>query len=237
MIQRQDGWVFLSHSNADFEQVRQIRNKLEDQGFRPIAFFLKCLTDGDELDNLIKREIEARRWFMFVDSENSRNSKWAKAERAYAESIGKTVYTVGVTDYREKLNSFMKRATVFMSYSQKDRDMAGLIRAKLSDNDFRVWLDEVVYFTPKWKQEMKNQIDNAGLCLLLISNRAVESHHVRVESYRAYSECRPVIAIMVGDVELANGLEDFLPFVPQFRISEKPTEEELDALIEYIAKN
>jgi hypothetical protein len=36
-------WIFLSHSNKDFEKVREIRNDLEQLGHRPLMFFLKCL--------------------------------------------------------------------------------------------------------------------------------------------------------------------------------------------------
>lgn len=242
MIQKQDGWLFLSHSSEDFEQVREIRNLLEDQGFRPIAFFLKCLEDNAELEELIKREISARRWFVYVKSENSEASKWVDAERNYAESIGKTIYTVDVPkagskpNYLQQMELLMKRATVFMSYSQKDEEIADVIRKKLGANDFQVWSDKDLYFTPEWGHEMEKQIESAGLCLLLISDRAVESHHVRVESYHAYSKLRRVIAIMIGDVQLSNGLENFVPRIPQFRISETPTMEELDALIEYIDK-
>ena len=242
MIERHDGWLFLSHSNKDFEQVRQIRNVLEEQGFHPITFFLKCLDDGAELEELLKREISARRWFVYVKSENSEASKWVKEERNYAESIGKTIYTVDVPEagskpnYLQQMKMLLKRATVFMSYSQSDGEIAKVIREKLGANDFQVWWDEDLYFTPKWGHEMEKQIESAGLCLLLISDRSVESHHVRVESYRAYSEHRRVIAIMVGDVQLKRGLQDFVPFIPQFRISETPTQEELDALVEYITK-
>lgn len=32
-------WVFLSHSTIDYDNVRRLRNLLEDNGFRP----LRCL--------------------------------------------------------------------------------------------------------------------------------------------------------------------------------------------------
>ena len=47
-------WVFLSHSNKDFEKVRRVRDMLENQHMRPLMFFLNCLTDDEEIDNLIK---------------------------------------------------------------------------------------------------------------------------------------------------------------------------------------
>lgn len=46
-------WVFLSHSNKDYEKVRQVRNMLEEQSLRPLMFFLHCLNDDDEIDSLI----------------------------------------------------------------------------------------------------------------------------------------------------------------------------------------
>lgn len=47
-------WVFLSHSNKDYEKVRQVRNMLEEMSLRPLMFFLHCLNDDDEIDTLIK---------------------------------------------------------------------------------------------------------------------------------------------------------------------------------------
>ena len=47
-------WIFLSHSNKDFEKVRFIRNYLEEHSCRPLMFYLKCLSNDDEIDNLMK---------------------------------------------------------------------------------------------------------------------------------------------------------------------------------------
>lgn len=52
-------WVFVSHSTKDFERVRLVRNALEDSGFRPILFYLKCLENENEVNGLLKREIDA----------------------------------------------------------------------------------------------------------------------------------------------------------------------------------
>ena len=44
-------WVFLSHSNKDYEKVRQFRNILEQQGYRTLRSFLNCLNDDNEICN------------------------------------------------------------------------------------------------------------------------------------------------------------------------------------------
>ena len=85
-------WVFLSHSNKDYEKVRQVRNLLEEQEFRPLMFFLKCLNDDDEIDDLIKREIKERTRFILCDSQNAQNSKWVQREVEFIQDGLHRVY-------------------------------------------------------------------------------------------------------------------------------------------------
>ena len=42
-MNKDGGWIFISHSHLDIDIVRRIRNKLEDRGFEPLMFFLKCI--------------------------------------------------------------------------------------------------------------------------------------------------------------------------------------------------
>ena len=57
-------YIFVSHSHKDINKVRLVRNYLEDRGAEPILFFLKSVTDDNEVEDLIKREIDARLWFL-----------------------------------------------------------------------------------------------------------------------------------------------------------------------------
>lgn len=68
MRRLQNAWIFVSHSTLDITEVRRIRNEVELQGGEPLLFFLKSISDNDELDGLLKREIEARRYFLLCDS-------------------------------------------------------------------------------------------------------------------------------------------------------------------------
>jgi len=234
MIEQKDGWLFLSHSNEDFEPVCQIRNTLEKHGFRPITFFLKCITDKSELDNLIKREIEARKWFVYVESENSKRSNWVQKEREYAEALNKKSFTINLDgNYTEQLRNIIRRTTVFVSYSQSDETIADSILKELGNHDFQIrWHPS--YLTNDWPKQMEKMIDTAGTCVLLISNNSVNSHHFRVESYRAFSQEHTTLAVMIGDVQLKNGLENYIPELPQVRMSDPPTAQELQSLIQKI---
>lgn len=81
------GRVFLSHSHQDIETVRNIRNQFEKLGFESLMVYLKCLSDKDEIEDLIKREINERDWFVYLDSPNARKSNWVQTERAYIETL------------------------------------------------------------------------------------------------------------------------------------------------------
>ena len=91
-------YIFVSHSQKDIAKVRQVRDYLESKSFEPILFNLKCLTDHDELTTLVKREIEARTCFLYLDSPNARASERVKAEVSYAEKLQKKVFTVNLGD-------------------------------------------------------------------------------------------------------------------------------------------
>lgn len=116
-------WVFLSHSNEDFEKLRMVRDRLEELKFRPLLFFLKCLEDDDEILDLIKREIEARERFILCRSKFSKQSKWVKQEVAYVESL-KRPYEIIDLDAPEQtieegIMQFNRRSTIYL-WSKED---------------------------------------------------------------------------------------------------------------------
>ena len=80
-------YIFLSHSQNDIQKVRKVRDYLEQYSFEPILFNLKCLTDSDELSSLVKREIQARKWFLYLHSKNAAKSPRVQAEVSYAGNI------------------------------------------------------------------------------------------------------------------------------------------------------
>lgn len=71
---------------------------LEDYGMRPIMFFLKCLNEEKEIDNLIKREIDCRTRFILCDSPNARKSLWVQKEVEYIKNKGKDIEVINLND-------------------------------------------------------------------------------------------------------------------------------------------
>ncbi len=191
-------WIFVSHSLKDWNKVRKIRDELEEKGHKPLLFFLKCLQDDSEVDNLIKREIEARNWFVLCDSPNARESKWVKSEVDFIKSLPDKVYKVidldGDTEtLADIIESLSKRITVFLSYSHNDTQMAKDVAAKLEKSDYRVLMD-LNLITPagRWSQQVLAGIDQAikeGFVLLLISDNSIKAPFVLAEVEYAFKKC------------------------------------------------
>jgi len=176
-------WIFLSHSTKDWDEVRRIRNLLEEKGHRPLVFFLKCLTEHSELDDLIRREIEARTWFLLCDSDNARGSSWVQAEVAYIKKLqGKYHEQIDLSEAIEKqierIDRLCKRVTVFISHARADELHARRIREALAKQDYSVWSNKEIAAGTLWEQEVTSAIDRAverGFVLVLLSTHSVQS--------------------------------------------------------------
>lgn len=161
-------WVFVSHSTKDFERVRLVRNALEDSGFRPILFYLKCMEDEDEINELLKREIDARRRFILCDSPNAQASKFVQSEVNYIRSKKRMYEIVDLSsidlDSRDLQDEILKmikpfrvRTNVFLSYnSYTDSEIVGLVKKHLALNEF-ISTDVALFDSQKWYRHFGGQ--------------------------------------------------------------------------------
>lgn len=150
MEEERDKWVFLSHSNKDYDLVKIVRNKLEDEGSRPIMFFLKCLDDNTEVWELIRREIEARPRFILCKSRNTADPNgWVQKEFSYIIQQNKP-YEVVDLDNLEVLEvsiaRLLKRAKVFISASMQDAQLVEVLKKELLNASFDVIEHKVSLF-------------------------------------------------------------------------------------------
>lgn len=214
---RPDGaWIFLSHSNKDFEKVREVRNQLEELGHRPLMFFLKCLESGDaRLPELLKQEITARQWFVLCDSPNAQASKWVQEEVAMIEAMNEKVFKkVDLSNELEaelhKLQQLSKRATVFLSYARQDKEIAERIRRALLLHDYRVWFDASLgTIEGDFTSVIHRAIDDAvsrGFVLLLLSPESLTSKWCKHETeyalqLAARSQWSNVVPVIVAPID------------------------------------
>ena len=136
-------YVFLSHSHHDYEKVRLVRNLLEDEGFRPLMFFLKCLDiDGfkELTQKLIKEEIDSRQRFILCRSENADRSEWVKYEVEHIIKTKRPYESINLDwpqdGIKNAIKQFKIRSSVFLSYPRKLQKLAVKVRQILISNDF-----------------------------------------------------------------------------------------------------
>ena len=239
------GYIFLSHSHDDIETVRKLRNYLEADGFEPLCFYLKCLDDDSEIEDLIKREIDAREWFVFVDSENARKSRWVTLEREYiTRTDSKKIITVNIEDSNsiaEIVYKISHNLRVFISYSHKDEVLARRIKAIFEEKDYLVFFaPDSIPLSGDYAEIAANAITEAakdGCVIALITPDSLKSRWVRREIDFAAHQGGNIIPIVVGDFKHDRSLYHTSEHMPQYHLPENPTEEEIYEIIDQIGRH
>lgn len=153
-------WVFVSHSTKDFERVRLVRNALEDSGFRPILFYLKCLENETEVNDLMKREINARKRFILCDSPNAQASKFVQSEVDYIQSKNRMYEVIDLSQINlkgqdvekevlELIKPFKRRTKVFINNDHKDSKIRSIVKTIFEAEGFSV-VDSTSIFYDAW---------------------------------------------------------------------------------------
>ena len=179
-------WVFLSHSNKDFDKVRILRNKMEERGMRPLMFFLKCLDSAPETFELLKREIDVRPRFFLCDSKNSRSSEWVQREVEYIKSKNRQFITVDLDDMEsldKKIQEMISRSQVYFSYSRKDYPIVEKLSEALQKLGFRV-LELENLLSYNFERALINIIEEAcenGYVIYIISKNSGRSEWIKRE--------------------------------------------------------
>ena len=239
------GYVFISHSHKDIKKVRQIRNIMEDSGFEPLCFFLKCLTDDDEVEGLIKREIDAREWFVYVDSPNSRSSKWVKKERDYIESLkNKKVINVNLDSgiSVENISKILSKGlTIFVSYSARDKDFVLPLYDRLIEKEFQVFCAPFsIKSGSSFASEITGGIERActlGLILAVFSESSIDSRYFKNEIALAFRHNGTIVPVYIGDVKdkMPEDFKFYLGNAKGIEIEGDITEEVIDDVAEQVA--
>lgn len=233
-------WIFLSHSSADIATIRKIRNQFEANGKNPLAFHLKCLqTDTEagcrELEDLIKREIDARDWFVFCESEAANNSQYVQMEKDYVIQAGKKkIWTLDLslsTDEQLKMvDRICSQVNIFLSYRKKDRRIAAAMQQALSEKDFDVWYDDFLIPGQAFSEEIADSIFHCDYFIALISEGYEESYCGMIELPRAIQRNKEIIPIIIGDASIPTLLRDH----QCYRIPSLPKSDDIYIIAEYI---
>lgn len=200
------GFIFISHSHQDIEKVRKIRNAFEAEGYEPLCFYLKCLSDEDEIDGLIKREIDAREWFVFVNSPNARASRWVTREREYVSSLqGKQIVNIDLESEPSLEKAAEKLACglrVYITHSEEDREFAAKLKEALMARDFQVFLtSEDISHENDWEGKLAaniEQIKKSGCVAAVMGKNREQDPTMKAEIETAKMRGIRVIEVTPG---------------------------------------
>lgn len=242
-------YFFISHSHLDIEKVRIIRNIIEETFFyEPILFFLKCLSDEEELQSLIRREINERIWFVYCDSENARKSEYVGKERAIVNDLiasGKkinllnikldkfNIWDDGCYDYiKEQISYRIRKTKIFILHRQTDSVIAEKIKNALSARGFSVWSASNIASGDLWCDAVGNGIKRHsykdGLFVLLSSKGADDNVAIKAELDLA-TRCGALVLPVVVNGSNANSFYDCT--VQSFCFNEAHFGKEIERLI------
>lgn len=205
-------WVFLSHSTLDYDNVRRVRNLLEDNGFRPIMFYLKCLEQNhkdDELKSLLIREIDSRNRFILCKSKNTDPPHgWVEFEVNHIKSRNRYYQIIDIEasdkELKKQLSLFKMNSIAYISYCRKDETLYERLRKTLC-HDLELEIPDVrEMFGGSFAEQIEEYICEAtanGVFIPIITNNSLHSEWCMHEIKMA-SECnsRRIIPFVKTDL-------------------------------------
>ena len=243
------GYVFVSHSHLDLQEVRTVRNFLEKSGMEPILFYLRSMENGGEergrlLRQLIYEEIDAREFFLYLESTNAQKSEWVQEEiryvrEKYPEKLVVVPLAQGETEAKKQLQALVKKMRVFISHSGADFLLTQRLKGALVKRDFRVYINEDNSPGTAWKNQMKKTVKDVskeGSVIILLTRRSVQSVYVEMELRYALKCEGRVVPILVGDVDLSGTRLEFLKDYTHFRLEEPESDESLEKFVDQLTK-
>ncbi len=245
MYEGEGGYVFVSHSHLDLKEVREVRNYLETSGLEPILFYLRSMENCDEdrlalLRKLIYEEIDSREFFLYLESENSKNSQWVQEEiryvnEKYPDKIISLPLSQGADEIKKQLQAFVKKMRVFISYSRRDTPLVERLKTALVKRDFRVYANEDVLSSgASWGKQTKKtikDISKEGSVIVVLTEQSMQSVYIRMEFMHALRCGGRIIPIVVGDVDLSKTEWSFLIGYPHFRMNKIDSDEEIEEFV------
>lgn len=201
------GWVFLSHSSKDYNEVKIVRDYLEEHSFNALMFYLKCLDydpTGDETQKLIYREIDARNIFVLCNSQHAQSSDWVKDEVSYVKKSSNKIYTeLNIDNMKQRkctelsiLDDLINSSTLYLIYGSKDKEIATNISEFLSLEGFKVFIGNQIQKT--YINESMAEIKKDSMIILFINTNTLESQWYRTLLEYMNSNQINVINIYIG---------------------------------------
>ena len=180
------------------------------------AVFLKsgqafCYLAGQKLETLKKLifdEIDAREFFLYVNSENAATSKWVQEELEYIRSTRpQRMISIDLNEsdgeIANKLFRLIRGMRVFISASARDRELVNRLTNTLNAHDFRVYdADASISVGELWSNSLSRNFESLakeGCVIALLTESSLKSQFVRYELEAAVEKNVPILPVLVGE--------------------------------------
>ncbi len=220
-----NGWVFLSHSSKDYEQVKVIRDYLELNNFNAIMFYLHSFNDEEkekQITELVLNEIDARNIFVSCNSHNADISKWVQLEKNHAHNkINIIKVDIDLNELKNrrcselsKLDDLMIDSSIYILAPSNDYRIKKTIDF-LSQKGFKIYeVDEIKHAKGKTRlklfQSAVNETTETNSTLIIFVNNTTtwqEEVNNMINRYEMYP--RNIILVYLTESSVLNlRLED-----------------------------
>lgn len=203
-------WVFVSHASKDLRQVRKVRNYLERKGAAPLLFHLRSLADEKEFWPLIEREISARNFFLYCDSEAARASTWVTRERDVIAQVNRTrIVRVGHINVdesvsRDQLDQFLATTRVFPTFSRHDAPKVEPYLQEFERSGFLVFRDSNYDPNYDWIKSATREFEagkSNGWAVVFITDALLTSPFVQWELNAARSHSWQFVPVLLEPIQ------------------------------------
>lgn len=97
---------------------------------------------------------------------------------------------------------------IFISYSRSNSDFAHRLEVGLKECGFQVWLDtDELQAGQFWREQIVEAIEICDFFVLLLSSRSIVSENVVRELSLAESSSKPILPVMLEEVEIPNKMK------------------------------
>lgn len=144
--------------------------------------------------------------------EQSNTNKLPFLQKLLIKIFGRKIYSsveIPKTNFsdnrtRASLEASTHDIDIFISYSRKNwNDHVKHLVAQLQEQGHRVWVDQyVIKGGDDWLDEINNALKASKMLILCVSSDAIESRYVRIEYRYFIDKKKPIIPLILEDVEL-----------------------------------
>lgn len=96
---------------------------------------------------------------------------------------------------------------LFISYSHRDKTALEQVKAIFEENGVRYWYDDGLHSGDDWNMMIATHLQNAAVCLLLLSPYAAESQYVKNELNFAMTHGIPIHTLVLSEFTLPPDIE------------------------------